>query len=181
MVTRDDVVPVLRAHGLSGHVAASMWRVARTLLRDTRRRRREYSVLLDAETGNQIGPTLSGSDHEIDVRLQVRATVPGRAYAHLHTHPGNSSFSDQDAVFFLTWSQVMTIAVAALDGRWYVMSRGAEAHVLAPIDVADAFRAEFAELLSDPRVGRSERPHIIWTRIAEQAGLRYDRIGSLGR
>jgi hypothetical protein len=60
VATRDEVVPVLRAHGLSGLVAARLWMVARTLLRDSRRRRREYSALLHAVTGNQVGPTLNG-------------------------------------------------------------------------------------------------------------------------
>jgi len=134
--------------------------------------------MFDAETGRQVGPTLSGSDHQIDVRPQLSATMSDGVYAHLHTHPGSSSFSDLDAGFLLTWPQISVIVVAALDGRWYVMSRKMDVPAASVTEVIGAFRGELALLLDNSGLAVSERPHQIWARIADRVGLRYHRIGS---
>lgn len=176
--TRSDVVGILRMHGLTGHAAASLWAISQALVRNTRRRGVEYSALIDAQSGLQVGPTIGGSRHRIDVRPQITETSPRGRYAHVHTHPGSSSFSDVDAGFLLTWHQVKVVTVAAADGRWYVMSRAVDIGAPAPLDAVTAFRAELLNLVDDPRVIASERPHEIWTRIAGSLELRYDRVGS---
>ena len=48
-----------------------------------------------------------------------------------------------------------------------------------PQDVIEAFRRDYALLLDDVSIPREERPHMVWTRIAEQCGLRYDRVRGL--
>jgi hypothetical protein len=66
--------------------------------------------------------------------------------------------------------------VVTVDGTWCVMSRVLSGTVVAPIDVIDAFRRELSGLLDDEAVPTSERPDVIWHRIADPLGLRYDHV-----
>lgn len=133
--------------------------------------------MLDAATGEQVGPVVSGSSDRIDASPQLEAIRhrAGKFHVHFHTHPGNSSFSDLDVAFLITSQSIRTIVVAGLDGRWYAMSKRepcAEWH-----EAADAFRAELLRLLDDIQVASSERPHAIWLRTSDRLGLQYDRYG----
>jgi hypothetical protein len=135
--------------------------------------------MFTTDSGRQVGPILSGSAHQCDVTSQLVLAEIGAVYAHLHTHPGNSAFSDIDAALLLSWPRVEVIVVVALDGDWYVMSRLAETTVQPPHDVIEAFLRDLALLLDDVSILREDRPHMVWTRIAEQCGLRYDRVRGL--
>ena len=173
---RQEVLTVLRRHGLSGTAATAVWIVGRRLVRETRRRRLEHGAMLDALTGDQVGPVITGTNDRLDTSRQLAAFRPGAAHAHVHTHPANSAFSDLDAAFLIAWPDIRVIVVAALDGHWYVMSK--LEGVAGWIDVVGKFRAELADLLADAEVRAVERPHVIWLRIAVRLGLRYDRAGS---
>src|SRR4051794_27374468 len=91
---RREVVAALRSHGLSADAAAALWMMTRRLTADSRRRGREYSVMVDAEFGVRVGPTLSGEAHRLDMHRHIAACRVGRQYGHLHTHPSNGSFSE---------------------------------------------------------------------------------------
>jgi proteasome lid subunit RPN8/RPN11 len=177
VASQADVVAVLRSHGLSGAAAAALWKLAGQLLRDTRCRGLEHSVMIDINSGAQIGPMLRGNNHQIDVSAQLRAVNQDVVCAHFHTHPGSSAFSDADGGFLVSWPFLKVIVVAALDGRWYAMSKLPDASAVAPIDLVTAFRRELLRLLDDSQVARRERPDVIWSRISHQFGLRYDVVG----
>jgi len=133
--------------------------------------------MVDAESGQQVGPVLSGSSHDINILPQLLAAERGRMYGHLHTHPLGSSFSDRDAAVLLSWPGMRVIVVAAVAGAWYAMSRLDGGSVADPVEVVTEFRTALADLLDDPSIPGHERPHAIWTRIAAPLGLRYDRAG----
>jgi hypothetical protein len=173
---RRVVIAALVRHGLSALAAASLWRIGRTVLRDTRRRGREYSAMIDANTGIQTGPTLSGQAHQIDIRPQIAARQPGRAYGHVHTHPSNSAFSDADARVLLSNRELLAIVVIGLDDRWYIMSEASEASPADPWEATDKFILEFRRLLGRATIPMAELPHAVWSGIAADLGLRYDRI-----
>ena len=174
---RREVTTMLRRHGLSSNAATAVWIVGQRLVRDTRRRRLEHGVMLDALTGEQVGPIITGTNDRLDASRQLAAARRGAAHVHLHTHPASSGFSDLDAAFLIAWPEIGVIVVAALDGRWYVMSKLES--VANWIDVVSEFRRELADLLADAGVPVVERPHVIWSRVAGRLGLRYDRAGSL--
>jgi len=173
---RRDVIAALRAHGLSALAAASLWRIARVLLLNSRRRGREYSAMVDAESGVQVGPTLSGQAHQVDIRTHIAARRPGREYGHLHTHPSSGAFSDGDVRVLLSNSELRAIVAVGLDGRWYLMSRSRE---MSPADLweaSDQFATYFRRMLNDATMPMTEIPHAVWSSIANDLGLRYDRI-----
>lgn len=173
---RRDVVRALRAHGLSGPAAAAVWTVARRVVRDTRRRGREHSVMLDAETGVQAGPILSGEAHQTDILSQITARHPGRHYGHVHTHPSSGSFSGGDARVLLTNPELRVLIVVGIDGRWYIMSRAIGTVVADQWVAHDRFVAEYRRGLDDATTPLVEIAHVVWTMISEELGLRYDRI-----
>jgi hypothetical protein len=173
---RPNVIAALRRHGLSTQAAASLWTIARVLARDSRRRGREYSAMVDAESGVQVGPTLSGQAHQIDIRPQLLACQAGRDYGHLHTHPSSGGFSDADVRVLLSNRALRTVVVIALDGRWYAMSRSGEIGTADPWTANDRFAIHFRRLVDDPTMPVAEIPHVVWSSIAVSLGLRYDRI-----
>jgi hypothetical protein len=173
---RRDVIAALIRHGLSSQAAASLWIIARSLLRDTHRRGREYSSMVDAETGVRVGPTLSGQAHQIDVRPQIMARRPGREYGHMHTHPSNGAFSDADVRVLLSNHELRVIVAVGIDGRWHVMSHSGTVAPVDPWTASDRFLMEFRRLLDDETIPMNHIPHAVWSSIAGDLGLRYDRI-----
>lgn len=173
---RRDVVAALRAHGLSGLAAASLWTIARELVRDTRRRSREYSAMVDAESGAEEGPRLSGEAHQIDILSQRNARRPGREYGHIHTHPSNGAFSAADARVLLSNREIRAIIAVGSDARWRMMSRNTGVAVADPWAVSDQFVIELRRLMSDDCMSIADAPHAIWSTISERLGLRYSRI-----
>jgi len=171
-----DVIAALVRHGLSSQAASSLWIIARGHLRDTRRRGREHSAMVDAETGVQVGPTLSAQAHQINIRPQIAARRFGRAYGHVHTHPSNSSFSDSDVRVLLSNGELRVIVAVGVDGRWHAMSRSGTVAPVDPWTASDRFLEEFRQLLDDETTSLTDIPHVIWSSIADDLGLRYDRI-----
>jgi hypothetical protein len=173
---RQDVVAALRLHGLSALAAASLWTIARELIRDTRRRGREYSAMFDAERGVETGPRLSGEAHQIDIARQLDARHSGREYGHVHTHPANGAFSAADVRVLLTNRDLRTLVAVGIDGRWHIMSRAPD---MTPADAwtaSDRFVAEFRRLLDEGSVSITDASHAVWSTISEGLGLRYSRI-----
>ena len=173
---RRDVIAVLRTHGLSGAAAASLWTIGRGLVRDTRRRDREHSAMVDMESGSEVGPRMSGEAHQVDILAQLVAARPGREYCHLHTHPSNGAFSAADARVQLSNLQLRTIVAVGIDGRWHIMSQAANGESADPWAVSDVFGLELRRLLDDESIPMVEAPHIVWSTISGSLGLRYSRI-----
>lgn len=173
---RRDAIAALVRHGLSALAAASLWSIARRLVSDSRRRSREYSAMVDAESGVQAGPTLSGQAHQIDIRLQIVARRPGRVYGHIHTHPANGAFSDADVRVLLSNPELRVIVAVGVDGRWHIMSRSEAVAPADPWAASDRFMTEFRRLLDDETIAMTEIPHVVWSSTADSLGLRYDRI-----
>lgn len=177
---------MLEARGLSTQVAKSTERLGEQLRRRTVKERREVAAVLDAETGARVGPIVGGTRAEVDIRPQLRAMQSGRRYLHLHTHPGSPSFTDTDAVAFVRYSFLVMAAVGT-DRTWYVLSRLVGGTVPSTLAVAEAYAAEI--YARAPRYRALWRggtmtaqaayrslTHEVWTSVAPQLGLRYDRV-----
>jgi hypothetical protein len=132
--------------------------------------------MVDAASGVQEGPTLSGQSHQIDVRPQIMARRPGREYGHIHTHPSNGAFSDADVRVLLSNRELRVIVAVGVDGRWHILSRSEAAAPADPWAASDRFMIEFRRLLDDETISMIDIPHIVWSSTAEGLGLRYDRI-----
>lgn len=177
---RRDVLGALRRHGLSGHAAASLWTIARGLTRDTRRRGREYSAMVDAESGIEVGPRLSGEAHQVDVLPQLLAARPGREYRHLHTHPSNGAFSPADSRVLLSNRQLRVIVAVGMDGRWHMMSRASDGEPVDAWTASDRFILAVRRLLDDDAVPIVDATHIAWSTLSDGLGLRYSRVEGQG-
>jgi hypothetical protein len=178
---RRDVIAALVRHGLSALAAASLWRMAPGLVRDTRRRNREYSAMVDAESGVKVGPTLSGQAHQIDIRPQIAARRVEREYGHIHTHPSNGAFSDADVRVLLSNRELRVIVAVGDDARWHIMSHSETEDSVDPWTASDRFMLEFRRLLDDETISITDIPHAVWSAIASTLGLRYDRIEGMKR
>jgi hypothetical protein len=150
--------------------------MARKLVADSRRRGREYSAMVDAESGVKAGPTLSGEAHRLDIQRHIAACRFGRQYGHLHTHPSNGAFSDADVRVLLSNPELRAIVAVGVDERWYIMSRLEDRATVEPWDASDQFALHFRRLLSDEAMPMIEIPHAVWSSIADSLGLRYDRV-----
>jgi hypothetical protein len=93
---RADVIAALRRHGISGAVAAALWTTARDVRSRTRRRGIEHAVTLDADTGQPVGPVLTGTASSTDLTPHLLALQPNHEYLQLQTHPRSTSFSPDD-------------------------------------------------------------------------------------
>ena len=132
--------------------------------------------MVDADSGARAGTVLSWAEGDVDIRPHLRLLRPDRQYVQFHTHPGSSSFSDADAAILVAWGLIRAVVVLGVDGAWYVLSRTA-AQVATSEDVVGAYWRE-RNVVDAELAGWTlrERSHAVWTRIADQLGLRYDRV-----
>ena len=113
---RADVIAALRRHGISGAVAAELWRSARTLRSNTRRRGIEHAVTLEAVTGQPVGGMRTGTETNTDLTRHIQAFESGRAYVSLHTHPKSTSFSNSDVRLLAEQSAIAAMVAVGVDG-----------------------------------------------------------------
>jgi hypothetical protein len=92
---RADVISALQRHGLSRAVAAELWRIARTLRTNTRRRDIEYAATLDADSGHPVGSVLTGTTSSTDLTPHLRAFQAGHAYVQLHANSRHDRSRDR--------------------------------------------------------------------------------------
>lgn len=145
--------------------------------RDTRRRGVEFAAMVDAETGAEIGRVLSGTPDGGDIRPHLALMQPGRRYVQMHTHPGNTAPSHIDVLLLLTQEQVQTVAVVGVDGSWYALSRGSSGRVASAHDAAERLVRTLHRLAAaEPSAPLRDRSHRAWLEIAQDLGLRYDRV-----
>ncbi len=182
----------LGKHGFSRKVARAVEHLAEDLRQRTVASGTEYAGMIDADTGVKVGRIVKGGAASVSFPSHINVMVPGRRYVHIHTHPGSSSFSHQD-VAQLYYHQgpirdFRSMFVIGEDGTAYVMSREVGAQVADPAVIEAAYIQERDRLRpkweAEYRSGRmtaaaawKEHTHEIWTNIADQLGLLYDRLG----
>jgi hypothetical protein len=128
------------------------------------------------ETGITVGAVISGGEDAVDMRRHIAACAPGRPYVQLHTHPASTSFSDADVALLLSWDQLRMMVVVGVDGTWYVLSR-VKSPTASRREAIDAFLIEFDRVADEHSdLPLRERTHRIWLTIADNLGLRYDRV-----
>ena len=150
--------------------------------------------MLDLETGAEYGPRCVGVNDRVDIRPQLHA-AGDRAVVSIHTHPGNSAFSDRDAQVFLSASTICVVAVVGADGTWYVASDDPAAagdpaplvHQVPALYKAAADRLDetyralkHMGLLTNEQAWQ-EQTHDVWEQLAPALGLRYDRVRLVAR
>jgi hypothetical protein len=180
-------VALLRAHGLPAEAAQRIARAGVTLCGRTVRSGLEVAVILEVETGRPVGATVEGTVDKIDVSLQMAGLRPGRRYVHLHTHPGNSSFSDDDLRVLLRHSELRTMAVVGGNGSWYLLSKRRGQPTM-PIEQAQArWDVHYADVAAPhdvliaagqltPDEALAREVHETMRRLAPEIGLRYDYL-----
>lgn len=173
---RQDVVDALRNHGVSGAAAARAWDEARRLIAATRRRSIEHAMMFDAETGDPVGGSLTGTRSSTDLRAHIARFQAGREYFQIHTHPGSTSFSPNDVLVLATQPAIRAMAVVGVDRTWHIVSYLVERPPASRRDVVDAFIEELARLEAEG-VEFERRPHKAMLEVAARHGVRYDRIG----
>jgi hypothetical protein len=121
---------------------------------------------------------------------QLQRMQPDHHYVALHTHRVGSSFSPDDALVLVMNSPIRMIAVVAMDGTWYLLSKLRHQTAPSGAEVLGRFRAAAAALssryLASVHAGTVSREdalrafsHAIWQQIAPDLGLRYDRVDRL--
>lgn len=185
---RERVLGVLVTHGLTPNGARTLWRVGAELRARTIQTRREYGAFVDAEAGSRFGDVVEGIGDRLEAGPVLRAMLPGRRYAFVHTHPEGISFSATDAAVLVAHAPALR-AVAAIGGpgMWYVLSIDPQRKPPAPTNVLPAFDRERHALAPlyqhraqagglTRREARREHIHEVWERLAPALGLRYDRV-----
>jgi hypothetical protein len=184
---RPELLALLRSHGLTAAVAARVARAGVILHRRSVQEGVEIGTTLDLATGRPVGPTLAGEHDSVNFTSQFATFRPGHRYLQLHTHPGNSSFSDHDLGMLLAHTTLRTLVVVAEDRHWYLLSkRGGQALAAAGHAQARWLRVFFEiARLDEPRIARGEltrqealvnEVHETMARLAPELGLRYDDL-----
>lgn len=182
----DIVARTLRAHGASAAAVAAATG-GEALRRRTERQGIECALLLDIEAGQTVGGVAEGDAGGVDVSAQLQRLRPDKSYLALHTHCRSSSFSPDDVLVLVVNPTIQAIAVVAVDGTWYVLSKPPGAPPPGPLAVVHGFRTAATALsshfLAQVRSGAASREEAlrafsdtIWQQVAPQLGLRYDRV-----
>jgi hypothetical protein len=161
--------------------------LGQTIRSTTLQGHQELAVLVDAETGEELGPAVTGSTDRLELGPLLRRIAPGRRYVCVHTHPESSSFSPYDVALLLRFPAIQVVTAVGVDGSWYVVSLEPDQPMPAVNAMAAAVQAARDELA--PRfealvqtgaltrqAARRELSHLIWQRVAPPLGLRYDRV-----
>lgn len=172
---RAGVIAVLRRHGIPGTVAAELWRVAGDLRRRTRRRGVEHAVTLDAESGQTVGPMLTGTTNSTDLSTHLFLLHSDRKYVQLHTHPRSTSLSQLDLLVFAENDPISVMVVVGADGSWHVLSRAPDSRRYTPRALFDDCIQERLRLQRQQTLPE-EIPHLAIEVVASRHHLRYDRI-----
>ena len=185
---RERVIATLERHRVPPAGAQACRDRGVALREATFRRKVEHGVLLDADTGGQVGGTVTGTAEQVDAEQLLRAMRPGRRYVFVHTHPLGYSFTPLDvAVLAAHWPQLCAVVAVGGQGVWYIASVLPGYSAPAPEDVRTAFRNElpgvapaYQARVQAGELTRKEAQrqitHDVWERIAPDLDLRYDRV-----
>lgn len=155
--------------------------------RGPKRQRREFAAMVDAQTGEQVGPICSGAPDEVDA-TPLFAAAQGRQVVSIHTHPGSSAFSPRDAQVFFSEPAIRVLIVMGVDGTLYVLSADPatskdralaftieERYERVALELADVYRALRRQGYLTRAEAWREQTHETWVRLSRELGLRYDR------
>jgi hypothetical protein len=185
-----EVVALLRGHGVPARAAPPIARAGERLQERTAQSGLEYAALFESDTGTQVGPVLEGQQDQVNLEYHTALLQPGRRYVHLHTHPGDSSFSHHDLAILLRYPELRTMGIVGLNGSWYLLSKRRGQPTAREQDGLDLWHVHYARaaepndklvrlgILTEPQALRRE-VHETMTRLAPELGLRYDHLESL--
>lgn len=180
-------VRLLQRHGLTRRSARALQVVAREIQVRTEEHGIEFAALIDANTGEQLGPILGGISRTVDARPLLRAMQPVHEYVEVHSHPESSAFSWQDAGILARNPALRATLIISADGTSYALSRvpGALPPTIAAIRSAylagyTALLPRYRELVQSGAASAHEawreHSHEIWQRVSNPLNLRYDRL-----
>lgn len=183
----SPLVRELTRLGLSRNVAESVENVSELIRQKTIRNDVEYAAMIDAATGQRIGPIIDGEKNEADIGEHIRAMVSGREYIQLHTHPLSSSFSDADVFVMSANDGFKYMVVTGADGTQYILMKNPGAKYYTYQEIHNEYRivrsllhSKYANLVQtgqmSPEQAWKEHSHEIWERIASNFDFRYIRI-----
>jgi hypothetical protein len=190
------VMAALERRGVSAAAARAAWALGGSLRLRTRLLRlagirREFAGMAGAQTGAQVGPIIRGQGDRIDIGRQL-ATMhtmqSEQRYVSIHTHPGSSAFSADDAALLVVHPTIRVAVVVGADGTWYLLDLPPGQPALDEAALRSAYRAalealvpKYLDLVQSRRLTRAAawlaHSHEIWEQAALAHGLRYDRIG----
>jgi hypothetical protein len=83
-------------------------------------RRREYGGVLDAQTGEPLGPNTVGARTSVSFAAQIPVARDRgvTSVVGVHTHPGSSAFSAGDAGLLNKDPVIRVMVVIGADGTW---------------------------------------------------------------
>ena len=185
------ILSALKKHGLSVQAAESVETIGIELQVRSLADGLEHAAMVDADSGDLVGTILDGQEDQIDLGALLHELPPVTRCVQIHTHPGSSSFSPEDALILVTHVAIQCMAVVGLDGAWYLLSKAAndpspprEQVWLAFSIEADALRPKYRAMalsgLLTPEARRRQETHQIWQRVAPLLALRYDQIEPKG-
>jgi hypothetical protein len=182
------VVRFLETVGVSRQVAPTLARAGELLhrLAALAPAGTEFAAALDAVSGASVGPHVRGTHHVVDIWPLLAQMHPGRTYVVVHTHPAGSSFSLDDALYFVATPPMQMLAAIAGDGTWFAFSTRLDGPRADPTAVRAAYAtavrrlvpAFTARLLRGELTAQDalqELEHQVWCDIAPALGVGYDR------
>jgi hypothetical protein len=183
---RQHIVQLLQKHGVPENTAQLVVPAGEALRREAARLGAERAASFDIETGQAVGPGLTGRGAEVDIGPQIRSMRADRAYVSIHTHAMSASFSDRDADVLLSNHAIRNIVAVGADGTWHALSKQPGIQHADAAKAVAAFGLAFAALAPDylalARSGAVSREEAlrrlvdaIWRYLAPRLGLRYDR------
>jgi hypothetical protein len=143
--------------------------------------------MLEARSGAQVGPIVTGTANRTVITQHVKAQEAGLQYVQLHTHPSERSFSDADVLVFVERRRFAVMTVIGANGTSFLLSR-VPGGVTAPAalvgvrarTVARALRARYRRLAANGLItadaAARELSHDLWQTVPQETGLRYDRV-----
>jgi len=102
-------------HGLSEYAAHAAHRTGVDLAFRTRASRREWAALVDVESGADAGSLVEGGRRGVAITPLLAATVRGRTYVQIHSHPASTAFSLDDVLLLNDHRQIGVVAVVGTD------------------------------------------------------------------
>jgi hypothetical protein len=194
--SRDGLIDLLVRHGLTQHAAQAVVAFGEELREQMVQepdpdRQREHGGVLDARSGERLGPITAGTRTSVSFAEQIRAAhARGTASAAgVHTHAGSSSFSAGDAGLFDAAPVITVMVVTGPDGTWHVLSPEpgttpppsdeVEERLEVVLEhLSPTYRAMVNDGTLPPDRAWRELMHETWEIIAPTLGLRYDRLRS---
>jgi hypothetical protein len=184
---RRRFTAMLRRHGVRGATAQATHRISTELVRLTRQTEREFAGAVDIDSGAALPDILGGGQDEVDLSEQLAAMAPEHRYIQIHTHPGDSSFSETDIAIVLSHPVLAAMVVLGQDGAAYLLSktliRQSAPFLTVVVEWNRAFYATFGRYEAMVRNGElTERgamrlhTHAVTRTIARRFRLRYSRI-----